>query len=81
MIAIFNLILAVAAICVILGLLLMLKDYVICCAPKWVKVLAAALTVLAFGCMVWASVDRLSWVRIVTHLIPPGPFRAWLLGW
>ena len=42
--------------------------------------LAAAMTVAVF-CYSWAELDRLSWVRTVTHTVPPGWLRGLLLGW
>lgn len=42
--------------------------------------LAAAMTV-AVLCYSWAELDRLSWVRAVIGLVPPGWLRGLLLGW
>lgn len=42
--------------------------------------LAAVMTVAVF-CYGWAELDRLSWVRAVIGLVPPGWLRGLLLGW
>lgn len=47
---------------------------------RLVIVLAAVMLAVVF-CYGWAELDRLSWVRAVTHTVPPGWLRAWLLGW
>lgn len=41
-----------------------------------VILLLAVLTCEALAYFAWPS-----WIKMVIHLIPPGPFRAWLLGW
>ena len=44
-------------------------------------ILLAAIMLLVVFCAAWACLDRLSWVRAVTHAIPPGWLRGLLLGW
>lgn len=44
------------------------------------EVLAVFMLLVIF-CVAWSSLDRLSWVRAVTHTVPPGWLRGLLLGW
>lgn len=41
-----------------------------------VLLLLTVLTCEALAYFGWPS-----WIRLVTHLVPPGWLRAWLLGW
>lgn len=50
-------------------------------ARKVAVACGAVAMAMLIGCAAWAWLDRLSWVRAVTHTVPPGWLRAWLLGW
>lgn len=50
-------------------------------AWKAAVVCGAVVLAAVIGCVVWAWLDRLSWVRTVTHTVPPGWLRGLLLGW
>ena len=50
-------------------------------ARKAAAVCGAVVLAAVIGCAAWAWLDRVSWVRAVTHAVPPGWLRAWLLGW
>lgn len=50
-------------------------------ARKAAVVCGAVVLAAVIGCVVWAWLDRLSWVRAVTHTVPPGWLRGLLLGW
>lgn len=50
-------------------------------ARKAAAVCGAVVLAAVIGCAAWAWLDRLSWVRAVTHIVPPGWLRGLLLGW